>query len=104
MEHQVGSRGGTARSEPVARNDETVRHDIDSPVRAGEILQILPMHGGAVTIQQPCPRQHPRPRIHRPHRAEPPRNTAQTRDQRAGGDLGLVVASNDDQRLGPVRC
>jgi hypothetical protein len=59
------------------------------------------MHGGAVAVQQPRPRQHPSPRINAADGRKARGHSRQIADQGRGCHLGLAEACDDDQRFGP---
>ncbi len=87
--------------EAAARQHETVGQHVDLRMGGRQILQILPMHRGAVAVEQSRPRQHPGARIDPPDRAKARRHAAQAADQRTRGDLGLPEARDHHQRVGP---
>jgi len=101
VQHEIGGGGGTRDGHPVAVDDKAVGDDIDVRVGGGEILKILPVDGGAVTVQKPRARQNPRGGIDAADQLETRCDAAQVADQRAGRDLGQPVACDDDQGVGP---
>ena len=101
VQHQVGGGGSAACGKAVLADDKAVGQSVDFGVGGGEILMILPMHGGAVAVQEACAGQHPGACINAADGGEAGGHAAQIADQGAGCDLGLTKARDDDQGIGP---
>jgi hypothetical protein len=101
VEHEVRRRGGPADRHAIAVDHEAVRDDVDVGVGGREILEILPVDGGAVAVEQAGAGQDPGRGVDAADQRKAGRDASEVADQRAGRDLGEAVAGDDDERLGP---
>ena len=100
MQHQVSGRGGAACGKALAVDHPAVGDDINLRVGGGEVLQVFPMHCGAVTGEQTGAGQHPSPRINPADGCKTRRHAGKVADQRGGRPLGLPETGDDDQSVG----
>ena len=101
VEHEVLRRGGPADRHAVAVDHEAVGHDIDMRMGGGEVLEVLPMDGGAVAVEEARAGKDPGGCVDPSDQLEARRGAAEVADQRAGRDLGQTVSGDDDQGVGP---
>ena len=102
MQHQVLRRCRTPHGYPIAINDIAVGQAFHLWEGGREILQIFPMHGRPVPVQQPRPRHHPCPRIHPRDQPEPGRHPPQGLQKRPRRHLGLPIAHDHHQHIRPL--
>jgi hypothetical protein len=100
VQHEIGGGGGTGNGYAVSVYDKTLRDHVNLGVGGSKVFQILPMHRGAVTIQQACTGQHPRGRVNATNKGKAWRKAAQIADQGAGGDVRKAISCDDDQGIG----
>jgi uncharacterized protein (DUF849 family) len=103
VQHEIGSGGRTRDRHAVAVDHEAVGDDVDVRVGGRQILQVLPVHRGAMAIQQARAGQNPGRSVDAADQLEAWGDAAQVADQRAGRDLGQAIAGDDDQGVGPRR-
>jgi hypothetical protein len=99
MQHHFNCRGGATGCQALVRDGETIIAAVHLGEAGGKILQILPVGGGGMPLQQACLGHQPGTAVNAGNGGALGRNAAQAGEQAGGGLPGQLEAGHDNQQL-----